>query len=110
MSAEARALIRSLLEPVQSKRLGCNCNSTTGSALPSQGSKMTDVQRHPWWSSGKEGPLDWGALQRRELKAPWLPPLTNDIDTRCFDEVADYEPLSKHIAPYTGDYKWCEGF
>jgi serine/threonine protein kinase len=40
------------------------------------------VLRHSWFSG-----IDWTALRAQKLEAPYLPVLSHDEDTRCFDEV-----------------------
>jgi len=69
-SKEAKDLIRRLLESNPDKRLGC---------LPGED---LDIRRHPWFAG-----YDWGKLYRKELKAPWVPQLSDPFDGKNFNEV-----------------------
>lgn len=53
-------LIRRLLTVDRSKRLG----NLRGGAM--------DVMMHPWFSG-----VDWGALERRQIRAPIIPPVAD---------------------------------
>jgi protein kinase A len=69
-SKQAKDLIRRLLESNPDKRLGC---------LPGED---LDIRRHPWFAG-----FDWGKLYRKELKAPWVPQLSDPFDGKNFNEV-----------------------
>ncbi|OCB84171.1 Pkinase-domain-containing protein [Sanghuangporus baumii] len=67
MDPLSRELIKALLHPDLSKRLG-NMNGGP-----------QDVLDHPWFRG-----VDWGALERREIKAPIIPHTSSSDDTRHF--------------------------
>lgn len=83
----SRELIRAFLHPDRSKRLG---NLIGGS---------DDVLLHPWFRG-----VDWGALERCEIRAPILPQVTSSGDTRNFSRLpmvnaADIPGLSGEPLP-----------
>jgi len=87
---QLQQLILQLLTKELPRRLGC----MRGGAA--------DVKAHPFFSrstSSGGGPMDWGALRRRALTAPWRPKLSNALDTSNFD---DYDEEDK-VQPYADD-------
>ncbi|KAH8117233.1 AGC/PKA protein kinase [Phellopilus nigrolimitatus] len=79
MDPLSRELIKAFLHPDRSKRLG---NMIGG---------PQDVLDHPWFRG-----VDWGALERREIKAPIIPHVYSSDDTRHFASL----PLpSEHDIP-----------
>ncbi|KAL7409551.1 kinase-like domain-containing protein [Mrakia frigida] len=62
-------LIRRLLTVDRSKRLG----NLRGGAM--------DVMMHPWFSG-----VDWGSLERRQIRAPIIPPVVDVGDTQNFQK------------------------
>jgi len=44
----------------------------------------SDILIHPWFR-----PLDLQCMRRRRSRAPWIPPVTNALDTSCFDDWSD---------------------
>ncbi|CAG8599488.1 6483_t:CDS:2, partial [Acaulospora colombiana] len=66
----SRDLIRAFLHPDRTKRLG---NLIGGS---------DDVLMHPWFRG-----VDWGALERCEIRAPILPQVMSSGDTRNFSRL-----------------------
>lgn len=66
----SRNLIRGFLHPDRTKRLG---NLLAGA---------DDVLDHPWFRG-----VDWGALERREIRAPIVPHVTSYDDTRHFTRL-----------------------
>lgn len=73
-TAQAKALIKALLKPDRTKRLGCTSTGGNG------------VRRHKWFSS-----TNWVALQNCQVQAPHAPTLTSQDDTSCFDNYPDSE-------------------
>ncbi|KAI5124331.1 hypothetical protein M0805_008938 [Coniferiporia weirii] len=67
MDPLSRELIKAFLHPDRSKRLG---NMIGG---------PQDVLDHPWFRG-----VDWGALERHEIKAPIVPHVYSPDDTRHF--------------------------
>lgn len=67
-------LIRQLLAKNVVDRLGCRRDG------------VAEIFAHPWFAS-----VDFNALLRRELPAPWLPQLAADDDARYFESYSDSE-------------------
>lgn len=72
VSSEFKNLIKSILMPQPSKRLG---NSPAGDH---------DIKCHKWFRK-----IDFSALRTKSIKAPWIPPCRSMIDSSCF------KPLEK---------------
>ena len=85
---ESRDLVSKLLVRQQAKRLG---NLARG---------HVDIRLHPWF--GKSNCF-YKKLIKREIKAPWIPPIQNSLDSSNFDDHSVHEkqtnyggqPLSK---------------
>lgn len=69
----AKDLIRKLLQPDRTKRLG---NLRGGG---------DDVRKHKWFKG-----LDWEAMLRCEVNPPILPDVRHGTDMRNFDEFPDF--------------------
>jgi serine/threonine protein kinase len=92
---EAQDLIRSLLVRAQTHRLG---NLHQG---------HEDVKLHPWFTKSD---CDFPKLLKRQLPAPWIPPIKNAWDSQNFDDYSSLEkegsdlvetkPLSKEEQDY----------
>lgn len=67
-------LIRQLLAKNVVDRLGCRRDG------------VAEIFSHPWFAA-----VDFPALLRRELPAPWLPELAADDDARYFEAYSDSE-------------------
>mmetsp|Transcript_588 Transcript_588/g.1217 ORF Transcript_588/g.1217 Transcript_588/m.1217 type:complete len:787 (+) Transcript_588:181-2541(+) len=85
VSSDAKDVIKKLLTRRQASRLG---NLSRG---------HLDVEDHPWFQA-----IDFNKLNKRKLKAPFKPKLSNPLDTRNFDDFSRVEkekhrgkPLSK---------------
>lgn len=78
-SLDLKDLIKNLLQVDITKRYG---NLKNG---------VLDIKNHKWFSS-----LDWVALYKRDMDAPYVPKLKTAGDTSNFD---DYEEEPLHIAP-----------
>lgn len=79
MSPLARSLVHGLLNRDPRWRLGAK--------------GVEEVRAHPFF-----GDLDWDALERREIAAPFQPRLAGDsTDTRYFDCAVTNAPLSRHF-------------
>ncbi|GMH33824.1 hypothetical protein BSKO_01658 [Bryopsis sp. KO-2023] len=72
MSQELRDLLRRLLVKKPAMRLGA------------QKSGAGDVKSHPWFNG-----FDWNAFQKLEMKAPYIPKVSNPEDTSNFAPPAD---------------------
>jgi len=81
MPAELRALIGKLLEPSPVRRLG------TG---PEGGQAIKD---DPWFKG-----LDWAALERRELAAPFVPTIKNPFDDSNYDKYEEDDSAEADLA------------
>lgn len=70
VSSEFKHLIKSILLPQPSKRLG---NSPAGDQ---------DIKRHKWFRR-----TDFSALRTKSVQAPWIPPCRSLIDSSCFKPI-----------------------
>ncbi len=103
--ANAKSLVKALLLPDLTRRIGCLqvrfppsplaplVRSKRPDAAITRQAGATDVKSHPWLAG-----LDWAALYERELVAPFIPSLSFDAskDTSNFDpypESTDEAPL-----------------
>lgn len=75
MSTFSKDLIRRMLVVRQTERLG----SFVGAA--------DDIKRHPWFKE-----LDWEALAKKEMDAPWKPEIKDTLDVSNFD---NFDHLAK---------------
>ncbi|KAG8936539.1 serine/threonine protein kinase, AGC [Tulasnella sp. 419] len=75
MDHRSRELIRQFLNPDRSKRLG---NLRGG---------VQDVLDHDWFRG-----VDWGALERGEIRAPLIPQVSSPSDTRNFTNLPLPDP------------------
>ena len=66
---EAKSLIKELLTRDVVRRIGCRRKG------------VAEVMQHSWFRK-----VDWRKLVRKELPAPWVPPLSSEDDTRHFEE------------------------
>eukprot|EP01137_Pigoraptor_chileana_P020632 Opistho-2@496 len=76
-SAEAKDLIKGLLQVDRTRRLG---NLKNGAA---------DIRNHPWFAS-----MDWSALERQRVKPPYVPKVATESDATnfsAFDSVTALE-------------------
>eukprot|EP00455_Lapot_gusevi_P027088 TRINITY_DN2864_c0_g1_i9.p1 TRINITY_DN2864_c0_g1~~TRINITY_DN2864_c0_g1_i9.p1 ORF type:complete len:799 (+),score=343.37 TRINITY_DN2864_c0_g1_i9:177-2573(+) len=93
-SAESIDLIRKLLNPKPTKRLGV----MKGGA--------TLIKRHPWFKG-----FDWNALESGTMAAPIIPKIKNAEDISNFDSYADDEPGFPAYRPGPGeDPNWDASF
>ena len=67
---EARDLLKKLLEPVPYQRLG---NGPEGSE---------EIKKHPYFKD-----IDWDALYRKEIEAPYIPEVNDSEDTGQIDKL-----------------------
>jgi serine/threonine protein kinase len=86
---ESEDLCRHLLQKEPSMRLGCLKGGTR------------DVKDHGWFQG-----VDWHAMLAKKVQAPWLPTVTNPLDTSNFDHYGEMDP----IIPYDGPQEWCANF
>jgi len=73
---DAMDLIEKLLEYQPEKRLGMY--------------RPKQLREHAWFSS-----IDFQALEKKKLVAPWVPPLKSDADSKHFAGSADSPPRAK---------------
>lgn len=66
----SKELIQEFLQPDRSRRLG------------NLGGGVEDVLLHPWFRG-----VDWGALERGEIRAPLIPQVSSAADTRNFSNL-----------------------
>eukprot|EP01017_Pseudomicrothorax_dubius_P001295 TRINITY_DN0_c4241_g1_i1.p1 TRINITY_DN0_c4241_g1~~TRINITY_DN0_c4241_g1_i1.p1 ORF type:complete len:121 (-),score=25.31 TRINITY_DN0_c4241_g1_i1:201-563(-) len=78
-SLRAKDLIRKLLNPDYTRRLGVN---TCGE----------DIKSHKWFRG-----VDWDSIYNREFPAPWTPPLRNEDDSSWFDKYPDSKEPAKPL-------------
>lgn len=52
--------------------------------------------------------MNWQSLLKKEISAPWVPELTDALDTSNFEHY-DEEDIDP-IEPYDGDQEWCRDF
>lgn len=55
-----------------------------------------DIADHPWFDG-----LDWLRLLRKELPAPWLPPISDPLDTSNFDPYIEPEVIDKRVTDHS---------
>jgi protein kinase A len=72
----AKTLIQKLLVRRQAARLG---NLSKG---------YLDVKNHPWF---EESSVDFKALLKKEIDAPWKPEVKNPLDSSNFDDFRSIE-------------------
>lgn len=74
VSSDSKTLIQRLLTNDTSKRLG----TTHGGAQA--------IKNHPWFSD-----LNWQDVIRKKVEAPWIPMITDAMDTSNFDPCEETE-------------------
>jgi len=79
MSGDCRSFLSGLLERDPAKRMDGD-----------------DVMKHPWLSS-----IDWDKLFKKEIPAPWKPPVSSEADTTQIDRAFLAEPV-KDTPPANG--------
>lgn len=79
LSLRSKDIIRKLLNPDYTKRLGVReCGE--------------DIKRHKWFRG-----VDWNSLLRREISPPWVPPLKSEDDSTFFDKYPDSKEPAKPL-------------
>ena len=81
IAGNAKHLIKKVLVVKPKKRLG----SLAGG--------VDDIYAHPWFAD-----VDFGALRRKEVKAPWLPEIKDPLDASKFQSW-DLEDVTKRSFP-----------
>jgi len=79
MSGDCRSFLSGLLERDPAKRMDGE-----------------DVMKHPWLSS-----IDWDKLLKKQIPAPWKPPVSSEADTTQIDRAFLAEPV-KDTPPAKG--------
>jgi len=79
MSGDCRSFLSGLLERDPDKRMDGE-----------------DVMKHPWLSS-----IDWDKLLKKQIPAPWKPPVSSEADTTQIDRAFLAEPV-KDTPPSNG--------
>lgn len=82
-SKEAVSIIKKLLQPKATKRLGC----LSGGAR--------DIKAHPFFKA-----IDWDVLKARKMRSPYIPKIKSNLDTSNFEDYGDQE---KQVEPYVDD-------
>ena len=78
--------------PIFPKNISYDCKSIIAALLEkNQDDRIVgeDVIRHSWFSE-----IDFEKLERRELTPPWIPPVTNRMETSQIDEEFTAEPVA----------------
>ena len=73
---DARDLVSKLIVRQQAKRLG---NLAQG---------HVDIRLHPWFAKSN---CPYKKLIKREIKAPWIPPIHDPLDSSNFDDHSHFE-------------------
>ena len=81
IGGNVKRLIKKVLVVNPKKRLG----SLAGG--------VDDIYAHPWFED-----VDFAALRRKEIEAPWLPQITDPLDTSKF-QTWDLEDVTKRKYP-----------
>lgn len=81
VSSNACSLIAGLLEKDPSKRLGSEDKS--------------DIIKHSWFNE-----LDLAAIRRREVAAPWIPNVSDALDSSHFEDWSDLEDKTQRNYPH----------
>jgi serine/threonine protein kinase len=87
LSPSAKDLIRKLLVPDPNMRLGCLSRADL------------DLRDHPWF--GRH--IDWCQLYRKEITAPWVPPVRDPFDASNFRRWNIPEKDTKSLLPLSED-------
>lgn len=82
VSREAKNLIRNLLVPDPSFRLGSLARGDL------------DIRDHQWFND-----IDFPKLFRKELETPWVPNIKDPFDVSQFDDWSKLEKEKKDITP-----------
>lgn len=83
VSLRARSIISGLLHRSAHFRLGSGPNNT---------SSPQSIKLHPFF----EG-MNWGALERREIKPPYVPDVRHNYDLRNIDPTFVNEPIPNSV-------------
>lgn len=81
-------LLIGLLQPDPQKRLGCGAGGAE------------DVKLHSWFNG-----VDWDALLRKQIQAPFVPPVRHAGDTSNFEEYPedDFDSVNDHHSAVLND-------
>jgi len=77
----SRALIEGMLQKEPTLRLG------------SSEADGNDIKSHAWFQ-----PIDWAALDRREIKPSFVPSVASELDTSNFDDEFTSQPARDSVA------------
>jgi len=91
-TASAKDIITALLRPNPALRLGCLKAGTD------------EVKAHAFFKG-----YDWQALLQKRYKAPYLPPIKNNLDVANFPDDYDADG-EKTLPPYSKDKGWYENW
>jgi protein kinase A len=83
LSPSAKDLIRKILVPDPSMRLGCLARADL------------DLRDHPWFGQH----IDWCQLYRKEITAPWVPSVHDPFDGSNFDRCDHPKKDTKGLLP-----------
>ena len=86
-----KSLIRKLINPNPALRLGALKSGVEG------------IKRHRWFAADS---FDWDALLGKEIPAPYVPSITDPLDTTHFEEQGEGE----EVELFDGAQECFEGF
>jgi serine/threonine protein kinase len=89
LSEAARDILRRLLHKDPRQRLGCSAADSA------------DIKAHPFFAG-----VDWGALLRREIPAPWRPAVTGPADTQFFSSEFTDMAVDTDATAADGGQQW----
>lgn len=76
LSPNARSLLDGLFQKESSKRLGSGTNGAE------------EIKAHPWFQG-----VDWDVIINKQIKAPFIPVIKNDVDVSNFDAEFTEAPI-----------------
>jgi len=91
--ADAKALVQSLLKSAPAYRLGMGKQS------------VQDIKNQAWFSGTK---FDWQKLADMGVRAPFVPPIKDPLDTSNFDPYDENEPVARYSGTQQVFAPWSE--
>ena len=89
MESKSKDFIKALLRRNPSKRLGSGKRQSK------------EILSHKYFE-----PLSFEKLEAKKYKAPWIPSVSDPLDTSNFDEFQD----DRFVKKFTGSNKWFKNF
>jgi serine/threonine protein kinase len=87
LSPSAKDLIRKILVRDPNMRLGCLARADL------------DLRDHPWFGQH----MDWSQLYRKEIPAPWVPPVRDPFDGSNFGRWEHPKKDTKGLSPLSAE-------